>query len=78
MRDVLPFWNGNGMTDPQVTIMTVSEFLDGASTSDAFERVADEIAQEQNNTVRVDPSTRRDEEWGILANQVVGRENLPA
>jgi hypothetical protein len=66
------------MTDPHKTIMTVSEFLDGASTSDAFERVADEIAREENDAVRVDPSTRRDEEWGILANQVVGRENLPA
>jgi hypothetical protein len=66
------------MSDLHKMIMTVSEFLEEASPIGSFEKVAAEIAEEQKKAVRVDPTIRRDEEWGILANQVVGRENLPA
>jgi hypothetical protein len=63
------------MTNPDKAIMTFGEFLEGAQTSDLFQQVADEIAQEQKEIIVVDSSARRDEEWGVLANQVVGREN---
>jgi hypothetical protein len=65
------------MSNPDQFIMTFSEFLADAQTSDLFQQVADEIAQEQKETIVVDSGARRDEEWGVLANQVVGRENCP-
>jgi hypothetical protein len=65
------------MNDPDKVIMTFSEFLAGAETSDSFEQVADEIAEEQKQPILIDAGTRRDEEWGVLGNQIVGRENLP-
>jgi hypothetical protein len=64
------------MPNPNQFIMTFSEFLADAQTSDMFQQVEDEIAQEQKETVVVDSSARRDEEWGVLANQVVGQENF--
>ncbi len=65
------------MENSEKVIITVSEFLVGALPSDSFEQVAQEIAEEQKDRLRVDPNSRRDEEWGLLANQVVGQENLP-
>jgi hypothetical protein len=65
------------MDNSDQVIMTFDEFLSGAEVSDSFEQVADEIANEQKDTILVDPDSRRDDEWGVLANQVVGRENLP-
>jgi hypothetical protein len=62
--------------NPDQVIITFSEFLPGAVTNQSFEEVASEIAKEQKDTVRIDSSCRRDEEWAVLANQVVGRENL--
>lgn len=64
------------MSDPDKLIMTFSEFLAGAETSDSFEQVADEIAKEQEEAILIDPTARRDDEWGVLGNQVVGKENL--
>ncbi len=64
-----------GQNNPDQVIMTFDEFLADAQTNDLFQQVADEIAQEQKETVVVDSSVRRDEEWAVLANQVVGREN---
>jgi hypothetical protein len=62
--------------NPEETILTFGEFLTGAVPTDSFQQVAEEIAQEQKNAILIDPNTRRDEEWSILANQIVGRENL--
>jgi len=64
------------MNTPDQIIMTFDEFLSEAQKNDLFQQVAKEIAQEQKETNIVDSSARRDEEWGILANQVVGRENF--
>ena len=63
------------MSNPDQVIMTFGEFLADAETNDLFQQVADEIVQEQKETLVVDANVRRDEEWGVLANQVVGREN---
>lgn len=57
--------------------MTFSEFLTGAMVTDSFEQVAHETAEQQKVAIPSDSKSRRDEEWGILANQVVGQENLP-
>ena len=62
--------------NPEEVILTFGEFLAGAVPSDSFEQVAEEIAEEQKKAILIDSNTRRDEEWSILANQVVGRENL--
>lgn len=64
------------MSEPDEIIMTYDEFLSGAQTSDLFQQVADEIARKQRETVVSDASARRDAEWSILANQVVGGENF--
>ena len=52
-------------------IMTVSEFLSGAQTS---ELVSDQAADEEQDAKMKDARARRDEEWSLLANQVVGGE----
>jgi hypothetical protein len=62
------------MTNPDKVIMTFSEFLSGAGTTDSFQQVAQEIAREQSDTIMIDARGRRDEEWSVLANQVVGGE----
>jgi len=62
--------------NPEEVILTFDEFLAGAVPSDSFKQVAEEIAEEQKKAILVDSNARRDEEWSILANQVVGRENL--
>jgi len=81
-QNVLNCCNGgedsmNNPNSPQQAIMTFDEFLTDAHTKDFFQQVAEEIAQEQKEAVVVDSSVRRDEEWALLANQVVGRENCP-
>lgn len=63
------------MSNPDQVIMTFGEFLADAQTNDLFQQVAGEIAEEQKETVVLDASVRRDEEWSVLANQIVGREN---
>jgi hypothetical protein len=62
------------MKDPERVIMTFSEFRSGAQTTDLFQQVAKEIAKEQSETIIIDSRARRDEEWSLLANQVVGGE----
>jgi hypothetical protein len=62
------------MNNPDEVIMTFAEFLSGAQTTDLFEQVAEEIAKEQNKTIVIDSRARRDEEWSLLANQIVGGE----
>jgi hypothetical protein len=62
------------MNNPDQVIMTFAEFLSGAQTTDLFQQVAEEIAKEQNETIIIDSRARRDEEWSLLANQVVGGE----
>ena len=62
-----------GNTDD--VIMTFDEFLADAQTNDLFQQVAHDIAEEQKEAVVLDSSVKRDEEWAVLANQVVGREN---
>ena len=52
-------------------IMTVAEFLSGAQTS---ELIPDEAAEKEQDAELKDARARRDEEWSILANQVVGGE----
>jgi hypothetical protein len=66
------------MNNPDQIIMTLNEFLAKAEPSDLFQQVADEIKQEEKETVLLDSVARRDEEWSLLANQVVGGEtSLP-
>ena len=52
-------------------IMTVAEFLSGAQTSDL---VSDQAADDEQEAKIKDARARRDEEWSLLANQVVGGE----
>jgi hypothetical protein len=58
-------------SDPDKIIMTVAEFLSGAQTSDL---VAKESAEDERDAKIRDSRARRDEEWSLLANQVVGGE----
>ncbi len=60
-------------TAPDKTIMTVAEFLSAAQTSDL---VLDDAGDEEKAKLKVVRS-RRDEEWSLLANQVVGGETAP-
>ncbi|MGA3267413.1 MAG: hypothetical protein ABSE16_11385 [Verrucomicrobiota bacterium] len=52
-------------------IMTMAEFLSEAETS---ELVPDRAADEEQEAKMKDARARRDEEWSVLANQVVGGE----
>lgn len=57
--------------NPDKVIMTVAEFLCGAQTSAWVEEK--ELEEEQEAKMK-DARARRDEEWSLLANQVVGGE----
>lgn len=57
--------------NPDKIIMTFAEFLSGAETSDLVEE--DGTEQRQDAKLK-DARARRDEEWSLLANQVVGGE----
>ena len=62
------------LNNPDQVIMTVSEFLAQAESSDLFQQVAEDAAAERKKTIFNESSARRDEEWSLLANQVVGGE----
>lgn len=61
----------NVVKNPDQVIMTFDEFLTDAQTSDLFQQVADEIAQEQKESVVVESGVRTEEEWAVLMHQVV-------
>src|SRR5258708_4828646 len=61
-----------GQNNPDQVIMTLAEFLANAQETDLFQQVADEVEQEQKETIVVDSPARRDEEANLLANQVAG------
>jgi hypothetical protein len=58
------------------TLFSFDEFIAGAERTDFFQQVAANLAEEERETIFSESIVRRDEEWGVLANQVVGRENF--
>lgn len=54
------------------SIMSFSEFMKGSERSKAFQEVLEEIRKEKREALG--SVSRRDEQWGLLANQVVGKE----
>jgi hypothetical protein len=57
--------------NPDKIILTVQQLRDEAQTSDLVE---EETAEREQETRLKDARARRDEEWSLLANQVVGGE----
>jgi hypothetical protein len=74
-------WNACVATDLMNTnsntedvFMTFDEFLKDSKPSSLFKEVSQEIAKDKLESLTAD--NRRDDEWSVLANQVVGRETL--
>lgn len=59
---------------PEDSIMSFSEFMKGSERTNAFQEVLEEIRKEKREALG--SGNRRDEEWGLLANQVVGKETI--
>ncbi len=65
------------MNESEKAIMTMSEFLADAKTNESFQQASEEIAAAQEKASLLDPGYNRAEQWGVLANQVVGCESFP-
>jgi hypothetical protein len=59
---------------PEDSIMSFSEFMKGSQRTQEFQEVLEEIRKEKREDLT--SSNRRDKEWGLLANQVVGKETI--
>jgi hypothetical protein len=56
--------------------MTFKEMFEGAEQTTFFEDVAKSIRTEANAEALESAMAQRDQEWSLLANQVVGHEQL--
>jgi hypothetical protein len=59
---------------PEDSILSFYEFIKGSERSNAFQEVLEDIRKEKRESLG--SGSRRDEEWGMLANQVVGKETI--
>jgi hypothetical protein len=59
---------------PEDSIMSFCEFIKGSERSNDFQEVLEDIRKEKRESLG--SGSRRDEEWGMLANQVVGKETI--
>jgi hypothetical protein len=66
--------NATPTPKPEDSIMSFSEFMKGSEKSTAFQEVLEDLRKEKRETLT--GGNRRDEEWGLLANQVVGKETI--
>ena len=66
------------MNDPKESAigMSFKEMFEGAEETTFFEDVAESIRTEENAEAFESAMAQRDEEWSLLANQVVGHEQL--
>jgi hypothetical protein len=56
--------------------MSFKEMFEGAEETTFFEEVAESIRTEENAEAFESAMAQRDQEWSLLANQVVGHEQL--
>jgi hypothetical protein len=66
------------MSDPKDSAIAMSfgEIFEGAEETKFFENVGDSIRTEKNAEAFESGMAQRDQEWSLLANQVVGHEDL--
>jgi len=65
------------ITNPNIEdsfFMTLEEFLEGAERLPVSKKSSEEAAKDHMKLLTA--NAQRDDEWGLLANQVVGRETF--
>jgi len=56
--------------------MGLDEFLAGATEAHQFKQITLKIIEKENKALSSGEGNKRDQDWAVLANQVVGSENF--